>query len=142
MKLIAHRGNICGKDITKENNPEYIEKAIEFGYDAEIDLWVTNDLFLGHDLPQYKIEELFLFENNSFLWVHCKNLQALKYSIERNLNCFFHDRDDFTLTSKNYIWTYPNIKEFCDKSVVVLPENGLLIPEYVYGICSDNVKSY
>ena len=38
MKLISHRGNINGKIEKFENNPNYIDTAIEQGYDVEIDL--------------------------------------------------------------------------------------------------------
>ena len=36
MKLIAHRGNTHGPDEGKENNPDYIDKCLSEGYDAEI----------------------------------------------------------------------------------------------------------
>ena len=38
MKLIAHRGNTHGPDDDKENNPDYIDKCLSGGYDAEIDV--------------------------------------------------------------------------------------------------------
>ena len=38
MLLIAHRGNINGPDKAKENHPDYINKAIEAGYNVEIDI--------------------------------------------------------------------------------------------------------
>jgi hypothetical protein len=38
MHLISHRGNIDG--ISKlENQPTYIDSAIELGYDVEVDIW-------------------------------------------------------------------------------------------------------
>ena len=38
MKLIAHRGNIHGENPSEENKPEYIDAAIDKGYDVEIDV--------------------------------------------------------------------------------------------------------
>ena len=70
MYLIAHRGNINGKNKSKENSPSYILDAIKQGYDVEIDLWVDNDDFwLGHDEPQYKINIDFLSKSKK-----CKNI--------------------------------------------------------------------
>ena len=60
-KLISHRGNINGPDISNENHPTYIEKAINLGFDCEVDIWVVNkELFLGHDEPMYKTTVDFL----------------------------------------------------------------------------------
>ena len=76
MYLISHRGNIEGK--TKwENHPNYIQEAIEEGFDVEIDVWfVDNKLYLGHDLPQYEIDHDFLI--NDKLWCHAKNIESLQ----------------------------------------------------------------
>ena len=38
MILIAHRGNIDGPNPEMENNPQYIDKAIDSGYNVEIDV--------------------------------------------------------------------------------------------------------
>ena len=61
MILIAHRGNISGPNPEMENRPEYVKKAIDLGYNVEVDVWYENNqLFLGHDGPQYKIKDDFL----------------------------------------------------------------------------------
>jgi glycerophosphoryl diester phosphodiesterase len=54
MILIAHRGNLNGKQPERENSPEYIKEALEKGYHVEVDVWLkeTNNLFLGHDSPK------------------------------------------------------------------------------------------
>ena len=73
--LISHRGNIDGKT-NQENKPEYIKKALFHGFNVEIDVWyIDNKYYLGHDLPQYEIEEDFL--QNASLWCHAKNIEAL-----------------------------------------------------------------
>ena len=52
MKLIAHRGNINGINPQRENTIDYIEEAIELGYDVEIDLNLhKGGFYLGHDKP-------------------------------------------------------------------------------------------
>ena len=57
---------------------------------------------------------------------------------DKNIHCFFHQDDDVTLTSKGYIWTYPN-NMTSKKSVIVSlgPERP---SEECFGICSDYVQ--
>ena len=150
MKLIAHRGNIDGPDPSKENNPEYIEQAIAAGYNVEIDirLSVADDkLYLGHDEPMYPVTWYWLGSIREHLWIHCKNIEALhQFSFGTSgFNYFWHQEDDFTLTSRNYIWTYPG-KTYTNRSVIVMPEWHKNLDEVVdlraydcYGICSDYV---
>ena len=38
MILISHRGNLDGKELSFENRPDYIDKAIRHGFDVEIDI--------------------------------------------------------------------------------------------------------
>ena len=123
MKLIAHRGNINGPNPLEENRPEYIEKAIELGYDVEIDIRYepnVDGLYLGHDDSQYVVNWLWLSKYKENLWIHCKNIESLsEFSLESNgYNYFWHQEDDYTLTSKNYIWTYPG-KTYKKNSVIV-----------------------
>jgi len=153
MKLIAHRGNTKGPNPLEENKIEYIEKAISEGYDAEIDLWYfDNNFYLGHDEPQYKISALWLYQIKDFLWIHCKNQEALEKISNSpvDYNYFWHEGDRYTLTSKGYIWSYPG-QEYSYKFVVVMPENCNLLnfygnddiidmsDYYCYAVCSDYV---
>jgi hypothetical protein len=139
--LISHRGNITGPESENENKPEYLLKAIGMGYDVEVDVWyVDGQLYLGHDGPEYKTEIEFL-QNDKF-WCHCKNIQAVKVLLQNNVHCFFHKSDDITLTSKNYIWTFPK-KRLLPGSVCVMPEYGYEgYLEDCVGICSDYVEEY
>lgn len=151
MKLIAHRGNTRGSNPLEENNPEYIDLAIEKGYDVEIDICYDtfeNNFYLGHDEPQYLVTPYWLAQRMEKLWIHCKNIDALNYFVSKTggYNYFWHQEDDFTLTSKNYIWTYPG-KTYTPNSVIVMPEWNIDISNFsdllVYGcyaICSDNVE--
>ena len=139
MKLIAHRGNTSGRSKSSENTPDYIKKALEKGFDAEVDVWVTDGLYLGHDSPEHKCPMSFLISNSDKLWIHCKNLNALQtLSGIRSLNIFWHQEDDFTLTSKGIIWTYPK-KPVASNSVIVSLELPEVLPD-CYGICSDNLE--
>ncbi len=141
MKLIAHRGNLNGPNNLEENKPEYIINCIRQGFDCEIDVrLLDNILYLGHDNPDYQIDKNFLLENKNFLWIHCKNINALNYLIDfKELNIFWHQNDDYTLTSKNFIWSYPN-KINTEKSILLLPElDNFNIDKNCYGICTDYI---
>ena len=143
MILIAHRGLTDGPDPKLENRPAKIINSLRSGFDCEIDLWMVNDvLYLGHDAPTYIIEEHFL--NNPGLWIHAKNLSALIWLITTNLNYFWHQNDDYVITSHHYIWAYPG-KELTDRSICVMPEwadpNFQKINKNCYGICSDYVTN-
>jgi hypothetical protein len=150
MKLIAHRGNIDGPNPLEENRPEYIEEAIARGYDVEIDVrYDTFDkkLYLGHDEPQYAVNWTWFGKYVHSLWVHCKNIEAL-YEFAHGtsgFNYFWHQEDDFTLTSRNYIWSYPG-KTYTPKSIIVMPEWNIKVEKFnellvygCHGICSDYV---
>ena len=92
MIKIAHRGLINGPDKNLENNPMQIKLALSLGYDVEIDLNVIDGkLFLGHDTPDYQINESFLIQRG--LWIHAKNTHALRYLATKfhNLNYFLFD---------------------------------------------------
>jgi hypothetical protein len=140
--LIAHRGLFEGPSKQLENNPEQIDRALSLGFDCEVDLWYHNKkLWLGHDEPQYEIDSSFLRTRS--LWIHAKNLEALEWCTNYpGLEYFWHQEDDFVLTSNNYIWTYPN-KPLTLNSVAVMPEWA--DPEFInlntecFGICSDFV---
>jgi hypothetical protein len=150
MKLIAHRGLFNGPDVNLENRPEQIELSFSRGFDCEVDLWIVDgNMFLGHDRPDYPIEPKFL--NNHGLWIHAKNLAALRYLSETGLTYFWHQSDDCVITSNGYIWTFPG-KALTDRSIRLMPEwNGKeeYTPVYerllttkedtCYAICSDYV---
>lgn len=155
MKIIAHRGNINGPNPEMENNPDYILKTLSLDYDCEIDVrLIDNNIYLGHDFSQYKINIDFLLNNSQRLWIHCKNIEALDFLHKyKELNIFWHESDQYTITSKGYIWSYIGVKT--TKNVIcVMPE--LFYDDYIdiigrkninhtlYGVCTDyvlNVKN-
>lgn len=149
MKLIAHRANLNGPNPLEENSPDQIQRCIESGVDVEIDVRYdpkTNSLWLGHDEPQYMVTWWWLAGRAEHLWIHCKDLITLhQFATETGgYNYFWHQEDDFTLTSKNYIWTYPG-KPYTNRSVIVMPEwmdtnwDSLRVTN-CYAICTDYVE--
>lgn len=141
MKIISHRGNLNGRNPSTENSIPAINIALYRGFDVEIDVWYKNkNWYLGHDKPQHLVDQPFL--ENKKLWCHAKNLDALNLMIKnKKIHCFWHQNDDFTLTSKNYIWTYPN-KHTNYNSVIVLTKEKDEIPKKCFGICTDFALKY
>ena len=142
MRFIAHRGNMYGADKAQENKPEYIKNALDAGFDVEIDVWYdanTATWFLGHDEPQYTVPFDFLLQDR--LWIHCKNGAALrKLCTDARVNCFTHDKDEYTLTSKNHVWIYPDQHLQGPNSVAVMFSDPVaLLDTDIFGICADNV---
>lgn len=146
MKFIAHRANMNGPNSYFENNPIQIDICIEKGYDVEVDLRIDQDtgfLWLGHDTPQYIVTWKWVESRCNNLWIHCKDLNTLDKMMGSDFNYFWHQHDDYTLTSKNIIWAYPG-KLYSSNTVVVMPEWkntdwSLLKNIDCYGICSDYV---
>jgi len=124
MRWILHRGNNNGP-MSVENNPIKLLKLLKDGYEIEIDLWyIDNKFYLGHDSPEYEIDESFL--DNSNLWIHCKDAITLEFMNrkKKHLNYFYHTDEDYVLTSKGYIWCYVG-KPALENSVIVMPEKSL-----------------
>ena len=147
MIYIAHRGNINGPN-ERENSPTYLLEAIKAGYYVETDLWIISSLdeeklYLGHDNPQYEIKVEFLLDIKDKLFCHCKNIQALHFIITYHpeIECFFHDVEEYVLTSKNKIWTNVG-NELTEKSICVMPERVDQIPKNCLGVCTDFPDKY
>ncbi len=140
--LISHRGNISGPDHKLENQPSYLMEALNQGYQVEIDVWYVDDTYwLGHDAPQYQVEESFL---SLPFWCHAKNVDALNMMLNNTkIHCFWHQTDDVTLTSFNYLWTFPGRELASVGAIAVVPERveGWDISKAA-GICSDYIERY
>lgn len=140
MILISHRGNLEGKNEKLENHPDYIEEAKKKGFDVEIDVWfIKNNFFLGHDEPQFRVDSKFLEDQK--LWCHSKNSDALKELSKLNCHFFWHNTDDYTITSRGFIWIYPG-KPVLKNGICVMPEKTKNTNLDCRGICSDFIESY
>jgi hypothetical protein len=144
MILISHRGNIDGENKNKENTPNYIDNAILEGYDVEVDVWCKDgNIYTGHDSPISKIDLKWILDRCDKLWIHIKNIECLEYFKPFDeINYFWHQTDDVTLTSKGFFWTYPG-KMLTRYSIAVLPEmEKFENVDIAYGICSDYIYKY
>jgi len=124
MVIIAHRGNILGPNLEAENTVDHIRVALKNGFHVEVDVrYHDGQLWLGHDQLGESVPVEFL--DNPHIWCHAKNLAALTYLIEQNIHVFWHDKDEYTLTSRGYIWTGSEVYE---------SRNG---QSRVYAVCTD-----
>lgn len=145
MKVISHRGLLNGEDKLKENNPIEISAILHI-FDCEIDLHYDNGWWLGHERPTYQVDDKFLSKDG--LWIHCKNVSAVKgiYEICPGANFFWHENDAMTITSKGICWQHCSIDYVIgNRSVVLLPEiHGFNIRniESAYGVCTDFPLKY
>lgn len=148
MYWISHRGNLNGPS-DQENKPEYIEAALNQGFDVEIDVWhVDGSYWLGHDKPQYITSLEFLKQPR--LWIHCKNISAYgMLKKESNyIHCFCINKDPFTITTRGHLWLGPGTLRWYDNTICVMPEdldwiqNGPLEVSFFAGVCSDNIYHY
>ena len=146
MKIIAHRANIYGPIPSIENKPKQIDICINQGYEVEIDVRFdpkTEIFWLGHDKPEYSVNWAWLEKRAKNIWIHCKDINSLNVLSQNssNYHYFWHQNDDYTLTSKKFIWTYPG-KSYTEKSIIVMPEWekidwNILKKTNCYGICTD-----
>jgi hypothetical protein len=140
MIYISHRGYTNGIDHDLENNPQIIERLLDKNINVEIDVrFFNNQLYLGHDEPRYKIDNEFL--SNDKLWCHAKDFHALEVLSNIDCNYFWHQNDDYTITSKGYIWVYPG-KPLLANSICVLPEEFNQDFSMCYGMCTDYINKY
>lgn len=137
MRIIAHRGNLTGRDHGNENSPDKIDYVLSCTpFDVEIDVWKTSEgWFLGHDDPYHKVEYDYLV--NPRFWLHAKTGEAFSLlQADERMNVFFHSVERYVLTSKGQIWTYYGERLF-SQSICVMPErdNGFVFG--IYGVCTD-----
>lgn len=144
MRLIAHRGLMYGPNKEIENHPDTIEEAWVNDFDCEIDLWrIDHRWFLGHDAPTYEVPSYFLMLGRS--WFHCKNFEALDWlsTWSKGINFFWHQKDNYTMTSFGYVWAYPG-QSVGDNTIFVMPEQVMKLEDVktlkCFGVCSDYVN--
>jgi hypothetical protein len=148
MMYIAHRGNTDGPKPEQENSPGYIDKALSEGFYAETDVRKGNmgeGFIMGHDHGEHKLPIEWFEERRGLLFIHAKDLATYTYfTREKGWNTFWHQSDDYTLTSAGYIWAYPG-SALNEKTICVMPENVVYSRVDLarcLGICSDYVLNY
>lgn len=105
-KLYSHRGNLSGPNPERENKLDYIDEAINAGFNVEIDIWLTDDnnTFLGHDNPETLVTFEYLMLRHDSLLLHAKNIAALLYFCSRTrFNVFYHTDEDAVMSSNGNV---------------------------------------
>jgi hypothetical protein len=145
MKLIAHRGNTCGRNIDLENRPDYILEALANGFDVEVDIWlINNKTYTGHDEPQYIVTEEFIL--NKRLWLHAKNFDMFNYRTYKSLNIFWHESDSYVLVRNGFIWTQNIEAANGGNTIILMDVDGTLLkkltsfPPDIYAYCTDDLR--
>lgn len=144
MRIISHRGNLDGLNQRLENSKEAIDKALNLGFDVEVDIWkVKEKFFLGHNKPCYEVSIDWLFKRKNNLWIHTKNTIAFEELLEKNEDFifFYYAKEPLVLTSNKKIWTHEPKKIIKPYNCIV----PLLSKEKVsaishknwYGVCTD-----
>lgn len=144
MIFIAHRGNFEGSDPNKENTIAYMKAAYDEGYGVECDIQLHDGkLYFGHDGPQELVDYEFISRDNVFC--HAKTVETFSRLMNLNINCFWHESDQVTLTSEGQIWCYPGIHPLHSQAIW-LDLLGRPLPDRVdipiYGVCGDDLKGY
>jgi hypothetical protein len=144
MKIISHRGNLNGANLKLENTEEYIDVALENGFDVEIDLWkINNEYFLGHDKPCNEVSLEWIENRKHKLWIHTKNFNAFEslLKINREFIFFYFTLEPLVLVSNGKIWTHSPEKIANPKNCIIplLEKNTVRKNQYNewFGICTD-----
>lgn len=149
MLFVSHRGNLEGRDPTKENYPGYLLDALEKGFHVEVDVWVVSKkVFFGHDHPQYEVD-LNKFPSKS-VFFHCKNLEAVDYFLKEGQNAnftrffFYQEGEGVSLIyASDIFWCY---KRFVENGIIMLDNEIFptknLTTKRIAGVCSDNIKAW
>jgi hypothetical protein len=147
---ICHRGNLDGPMKDLENNfGVLIQRAIQ-GHRVEIDVWYhEQNLWLGHDRPEYKITLEWLASCKRRL-IHAKDGKTFEYLLLESgkraldLHIFYHTEEDYVLTNKGLVICYPG-KPLLQGSLCMMPERALYSQEELeksFSICTDRKNGF
>ena len=161
MKLISHRGNISSKQPSFENSPSYIKEALSAGYGVEADFWYKDDQwFLGHDEPEYKVNEIEWYMFNLNMFMHAKDIPTfikmkemqIEYAQASDMpvivaHYFYHTNEPVILTSRGMLWAFPKVEVPSKYACAVMPEyagwDKYKVEQVGFGaVCSDKIESF
>ena len=122
--FIAHRCNLNGETV-EENTLVKMLECINLGFSVEIDVrYIDGKYYLGHDLPQEEISLDLMLSLSSYLFIHCKNIEALyMLNAHSQLNVFGHSQDEFVITSGGNVFCSVGVVQ--EGAMCVMPELSL-----------------
>jgi len=140
MRLVSNRGNTTGPNPMRENSPAYILETLQKGFYVKIDVTVVDKvIFLG----AYFTVNLDFIQNEKIICQASDGL-TLHFLMSNQIHCFFQQKDNYSITTQGWIWTYPeNI--LTPLSICVMPEWFLKDVQEAsklkcYGICSNYIE--
>jgi hypothetical protein len=138
--FIAHRGNIHGAEPEFENRRDYMEEALSCGFGVECDVQIHNGaLYFGHDEPQDQADYDFL--RRPYVFCHAKTVETMVVLLNSGTHCFWHEKDQLTLTSQGFMWCYPGVYPV-NQRAIWLDLEGAETPQIkdtdIFGVCGDN----
>jgi hypothetical protein len=143
---VCHRGNLAGPMKSFENNFGILIQRTLQEYHVEVDVWYNeNNLWLGHDKPEYKVSLEWLASCKRRL-IHAKDgktfehllLEAGKRALD--LHIFYHTEEDYVLTNKGLVICYPG-KPLLEGSLCMMPERANYKREEIekcFSVCTDS----
>jgi len=141
---ISHRGNLIRINKDKENSPDYVQIAIDAGFDCVVDvLYIEGVIYFGTANHLYIVDLEFIAKNNRQLWLRCANPQTLHYffSLSHQMECKMFLIDEH-LTTNQCLWlsSYNHIQTL-DRVVIVMPEwSEWKTYSNALGICSNYIE--
>jgi len=146
---ISNRGNLKGCNKFKENTPEYIQNAINLGYDCVVDVSVLEGILYFNQTNNhlYIIDWQFIINNRKYLWLRCKNRETLNYLVGFSYLRLILNNIVFTYNKEKlkiceYIWSPKyEINEYLIDTIIVMPEmNKWKTHSEALGVCSDYIE--
>jgi len=140
MKFISHRGNIDGVRPAFENNPQYVDIALQYGYYVFIDVWYdSGNFWLGNKVKQYSIFEGFL-EQEKYI-CNPKDWKTFdKLFSNEHIHTLWNDIDYYTITSKGWVWAHEHAEDYSENSIITHFNDMDVVPG-VAGVCSNYIRS-
>lgn len=141
---ISNRGNLTGMNSYKENSPDYIQIAIDSGFDCVVDVsYMEGVVYFGTANHLYIVDLEFIAKNNEKLWLRCANPQTLQYffSLNNQIKCIMFLLNE-QLTSNQTLWlsSYNDIQSY-NQIIIVMPEwSNWKTYSNALGVCSNYIE--
>lgn len=140
MKFISYRGNIDGPRPVWENNPQYVDIALQYGYYVFLDVWYEEGQFyLGSNVKQYPIFESFL-EKDKYICYPRTWETFDKLLRNEHIHTLWHDIDYYTITNRGWVWAHEHAENYSENTIITNFGDMDDIPN-VAGICSNYIRS-
>jgi hypothetical protein len=157
MLLIANRGNLFGRNLERENSPDYLNEAINQGYHVMVDAWWVEGCFwFGKNRPTHKpigggIDWLTHAVNS--VWIRAKSAETFVRAHDLGLNVFWQQSDMYAYSTWGHLLGFYGAEQAGEQFVHVIPaaeivtvdsleiDQFLRTAESSHALCCDHVGS-